>query len=285
MAPAGGRATLRPGYNVVAADGAVLRRVVDSLLHPEARDGDALPRAPGGPPGAAVRAGLTVVGNDKVTYRLVRDFATGAQLHRFDAEKRSFALVSQDLAEIAAFMQRTVGAPSRRRFGALLAICAADLPSRAGGAALSPSLPPQRTTLTPEQTQKRLAALRVELERARVAEKLQYQLDGLQSQLFKLDEALKGGAKLRDGLATAEAARAELSGAAAAAERLGDPDGKLATFEKSTARKAEAEERLAAERAALAEVEERGAPGPFWKDPLFLAGAGGGLGLALVAAL
>src|SRR5512138_18457 len=199
MAPAGGRATLRPGYNVVAADGAALRRVVEALLYPEPRDGDALPRAPGGPPGAPMRAGLTVIGNDRLTYRLVRDFATGAQLHRFDPEKRAFALVSQDLGEIAAFMQRTIGAPPRRRLAALLAVSAAELPSKAGGAAggLASSLPPQRTSLTPEQAQKRLAALRGELERAKVAEKLQFQLDGLQAQQFKLDEALRAGAKLR----------------------------------------------------------------------------------------
>ncbi len=48
VAPAGGRATLRPGYNVVQADGAVLRRVVESLLYPQPKDGDAFPRAPDG---------------------------------------------------------------------------------------------------------------------------------------------------------------------------------------------------------------------------------------------
>src|SRR5512133_3404209 len=161
VAPAGGRATLRPGYNVVAADGAVLRRVIEALLYPEARDGDALPRAPGGPPGAPIRAGLTVVGNDRVTYRLVRDFATGAQLHRFDADKRSFALVSQDLTQIAAFMQDTIGAPPRRKLAALLALSAGEAPSKVSGAGagLPAAIAPQRSSLTPEQARKRLAAL------------------------------------------------------------------------------------------------------------------------------
>jgi hypothetical protein len=151
FAPAGGRATLRPGYNVVAADGAVLRLLLEALFYPGPKDGDALPRVSGGPANAPVRAGLTVVGNDKVTYRLVRDFASGAQLHRFDPEKRSFALVSQDLAEIAKAMQRTVGAPPRNRLGALLSLSAEDLPSKQGGVASVLASAPQRNRSRPSR--------------------------------------------------------------------------------------------------------------------------------------
>jgi len=285
VAPAGGRATLRPGYNVVAADGATLRRLLEALFYPDPRDGDAVPRATGGPANAPIRAGLTIVGNDRLTYRLVRDFAAGAQLHRFDPEKRSFALVSQDLAEIAAVMQKTIGVPSRGRLGALLAVAAADLPSKqdgGGGAALAA---PQRPSLTPEQGKKRIVALKVELEKAKVAEKLQYQLDGLQSKLFKVEEALKGGAKIREGLETAEAARAEIGAAANVAAALGDAEAKLAAYEKATARREEAQAKVAAERETLAAAEAAGPPRPFWLDPLFWAGAGGGAGMALVGLL
>jgi hypothetical protein len=285
VAPAGGRVTLRPGYNVLSADGPTLRRLVEALLYPDPRDGDALPRAAGGPANAPMRAGLTLVGNDKITYRIVRDFASGAQLQRFDAAKRSFAPVAQDLGEIAAFLQRTVGVPPPQRLGTLLALSAADLPSRSGGVAPQAAAPPQRQSLTPEQTRKRLALLREEMEKAKVAEKLQYQLDGLQTQLFKIEEAMKGGAKVREGLEKAEAARAELGDAAAVAERLGDADAKLAAFEKATARKEDAAARVRAEREALAETESRGEPLAFWKDPRFWAGAGGGAGLALAGAV
>jgi hypothetical protein len=276
FAPAGGRATLRPGYNVVAADGAVLRRLIEALFYPDPKDGEALRGA--GPASGPVRAGLTVVGNDRVTYRLVRDFATGAQLHRFDPGKRSFALVSQDLAEIAEAMQAAVGAPPPGRL-ALLALTAAELPSRQGGAAATAAAP-QRPSLTPEQARRRVLALEAELEKAKVAEKLQYQVDGLQAKLFKSEEALKAGARIREGLEKAEAARAEVAAAADAAERLGDADAKVAAFEKASARREEAQARVAAEREALAVAEGAGPPRPFWQDALFWVGAGAGVAAA-----
>ncbi len=285
VAPAGGRAALRPGYNVIAADGAVLRRLIEALLYPGAGDGEGLPRTGAGPANAPMRAGLTLLGNDKVTYRLLRDFATGEQLHRFDPEKRSFALVAQDPAEIAAFLQGTAGVPPPGRLGVLLALASADLPSKVAGLPAATAAPPQRQALSPEQSRKRLAQLKEELEKAKVAEKLQYQLDGLQSQLFRVEEALKGGAKIREGLEKAEGARAELGEAATVAAQLGDPDAKIAAFEKVAARKEETAAKVAAERAALADVEARGQPAPFWTDPLFWAGAGGGVGLAFAGAL
>jgi hypothetical protein len=285
VAPAGGRATLRPGYNVVTGDGATLRRLLEALFYPDPKDADALPRATGGPANAPVRAGLTLVGNDRITYRLVRDFTAGAQLHRFDPEKRSFALVSQDLAEIAKVMQKTIGVPPPGRLGALLSLAAADLPSKQGGTAAVPPAAAQRAALTPEQTRKKIEALKVELEKAKVAERHQYQLDGLQSKLFKLEEALKGGAKIREGLEKAEAARAEVEPAARLAAKLGDAEAKLAAYDRSSGKRDDAQAKVAAEREALAAADAAGAPPPFWRDPLFWAGAGGGLGVAAIALL
>jgi hypothetical protein len=292
VAPAGGRATLRPGYNVVAADGAALRRLLEALLYPDPRDGETLPRAPGGPGAGPVRAGLTLVGADRVTYRLVRDFAAGCQLHRFDAEKRAFAPVAQDLAEIAAFLRGAVGVPPAGRVAALLTFTAAELPSRAGGAGLglggaASAVAPARPAQTPEQARRRVAELEKELERAAVAEKLQYQLDGLQSKLFKVEEALKSGQRVQEGLAAAEAERAALQPVAGVAATLGDAAAKLSTHAKATARRDEALARVAAERAGLEEAQARGGPRPLYQSPGFLAGVGGGvlfLALGLVGA-
>jgi hypothetical protein len=167
----------------------------------------------------------------------------------------------------------------------VLALSIAELPSRSGASGpAATATPAARAALTPEQSRKRLALLREELEKAKTAEKLQYQLDGLQSQLFRLEEALKSGAKVREGLEKAEAARAELASVAAVAEKLGDAVARLAAFEKATAKREEAAAKVAAERAALA-ASGSGAPQPFWRDPPFWAGAGGGVGLALAGAI
>ena len=279
MSPAGGRATLRAGYNVVAGDGAALRRLLVALLQPTPGDADDLPRAAGGPQGAAMKAGLTLAGADRVTYRVVRDFAAGCALHRFDAARRSFSPVSQDLDEIAGFLRETAGAPSAARLEALLTLSAADLPSRQGaglpGAGLPASAP--RAPLSAEQTRKRVAELRAELERARSAEKMQARLDALQAQQREVEEVLRAGRRIREGLEKAEADRAELEPLAQAAEALGDAPVRIAAHEKAASRRDEALARAAAEREAIDALEVRGAPPPLWKLPELWIGAGVGI--------
>ncbi len=279
--PAGGSARLRPGYNVVACDGAALRRLLEALYSPGPRDAEALRAGAGGT--GAMRAGLTLAGDDGVTYRLVRDFAAGAQLHRFDPQKRAFALVSQDAAEIARHLQQPIGIPGSAR-RALLALSAAELPSRRGvGAATAAPVPPRRA-LSAAEAPRRAAELRAELDRARKAEKLQYSLDGLQSRLFKLEEALKDGARVREAEEAANAALAELAPAAAVADELGDVDAKLSAHRKALAKRDEALAKIEAERTVLDEADGRGPPLPFWRDASFWAGIGGG-GAALAIAL
>ena len=284
VAPAGGRATLRPGYNVVAADGPALRRLLEALFYPDPRDGETLPRPAGVATKVALRAGLTLVGNDRNTYRLVRDFQAAAQLHRFDPEKRSFALVASDLVEIATFLQRTAGVPSSGKLSALLSLSVAELPSKQGGAGMGSAaglLQPARSGLSAGQAAKRLADLRAELTKAKLAEKLQAELDENQHRSFKVEEVLKGGTQAREGLLRAEAARSELEPVAAAAAGLGAVEVRLAGYQKATAKRDEALSRVTSERAAMEEAEAAGSPRPFWQDPGFWSGAGGGLSLAI----
>jgi hypothetical protein len=142
--------------------------------------------------------------------------------------------------------------------------------------------PPPRRALSADQARKRLADLGVELERARRAEKLQYQLDGLQSRLFKLEEALREGGKVREAIEAADAALREQARVSAVAERLGDLEAKLAAQAKAAARRDDALARTAAERERLEAVERGGEPRPFWIEPVF--GAGVAAGVLLFAA-
>lgn len=277
LAPAGGRFALKPGYNVVAADGPTLRRLVQALLQPEPADGEAIPRAASAPGGGAPRAGMTLVGDDGLTYRLVRDFGSGCQLHRFDPARRAFALVAQDLQRIGAYLGGAPGAPPRERLSGVLCLAAPEMPSRqpvaglrgqgAAGAARRPA--------SPEEAGRRRTALRAELEKAKAAEKVQYRLDGLQSRLFKLEEILKAGEKLGEGRAASETTLAELGQAARALDRVSGLDEKVDAFEKAAARRDEALARLA-EEVAASEEQAQG-PRPPWTDPKFLAGAAAGV--------
>jgi hypothetical protein len=284
VAPAGGRLTLRPGYNVLSVDAGALRALLDALLYPDPRNGEAVPRS-SGPTNAPARAGLTLVGNDGITYRVVRDLAGICQLHKYDTQRRSFGLVSQDLAQVGSKLQE-LGVPPRERFAALLSIAGAELPSRraTGTIAFRPTVS-VRKALGPEQARKKLTELRAELERAKSSEKLQYQLDGLQSKLFKLEEALKAGEKISDGLAGAQAARAEMERAGQVLGKLGDVEARLAAFDRAAAKRDDGLARVADEQATLDAQEALGPPPPLWQDTQFLAGVGGGCLAVLLATI
>jgi hypothetical protein len=117
----------------------------------------------------------------------------------------------------------------------------------------------------------------VELARSREAEKLQYQLDGLQTRMFRMEELLKSGEQLQARVREAEVAVAALAAAREVLATMGDPTVRLAAFDRATARRDEALGKLAEERQAL--DEPSGPPVPFWRSRAFL----GGLGVAVAA--
>jgi hypothetical protein len=145
--------------------------------------------------------------------------------------------------------------------------------------------PAPRRALSAPAKEKRLAELREELGRAVRAEKAQYALDGLQTRLFKLEELLKEGARLREAAGAAEAALAAAGPAVAVAAGLGDLDAKLAAHARAVARRDEGMARVEADRAEIEGAEAAGAPRPFWRDPRFWGGVAGGAAAAVAAAL
>lgn len=286
FAPERGRVTLRPGYNVVAVDGAALRRVVAALFHPD-RPADPALRGEGSGTGAgsAVRAGLTLTGDDGVTWRVVRDLAGGSQLQRYDSEKRAFQSMLQDPVRIAEVL-RAAGVPSPERYAAVLSVAAADFPSRQAPSGLAGAVlaaPQRRAASSPGEASRKLAAARAELERAQAAEQIQTRMDAAQSHLFKLEEMLRSGEQVQERLRAARAGVDALAAGEAALATLGDPVARLAACARATARRDESLAKVAAEREAQ-EGAPGGVPPPLLRQPGFLAGLGIGA-LALLAGL
>jgi len=272
---------LRPGYNVVAGDGAVLRRLVAALFHPELPADPSL-RSNAAAGGAPARAGLTLAGDDGVTWRVVRDLAGPCQLQRFDPERRAFQSIEQDPVRIAETL-RAAGVPPPERFAAVLSLSASDLPSRqAPGGLAASSRPTPRRSLGPDAVRKKLDELRGEMDRARIAEQVQMEMDALQSRLFKLEEMLKSSDQVRERLNVAEAGMAGLASVEAALSNLREPALRMAAYRKATARRDEALQKIAQEREART-GEGTASPSPLWRHPGFLGGLAVGAASMLVA--
>lgn len=267
------RVGLRPGYNVVALDGVALRRILDLLWHPDR------PPDPGLVSGAAVaRAGLTLVGNDRVTWRVVRDLAGGCQLLRFDPASRSFLRTEDEPSRVAARLRDEAGVPPPAQLDGWLAFAAAELPSRVSGPAarLTPlpfAMPPEvarvarpsaRPAVPPPSPEllRRRTELQDELRRARDAEWGHARLEDLQGRLGRVEAQLHPGDQARERLRRAEDGVAALAVVRAAIAPLGDAAARIAEHLRATGKRDEALARLSEERRSLEEagVAARGAP-------------------------
>ena len=272
---------LRAGYNVLAVDGAALRRLVLALLRPDAPAPEGWPA--GGTAARAARAGLTLLGDDGVTYRVLRDFGAGWQLQRLDPERRAFAPVTDEPAAVAEHLHGRAGVPAPGRL-ALLFLAADELPSRraevTGPVAAPPPDVPRRAA-APSAPDVR-AALERELAAARATERTRERLDELQGRLFRVEELLQEQRRLGERATAAEAALADLGPVAEVV--TAEVPALLEDHRRACARRDEALAEVEAERAALAEAAAGGHPRPFWRSIGFWAGAALGVG-ALAAGL
>lgn len=219
--PPVGRWSFRPGLNALtgsspAAEG-VLRALL-ALLFPEAVS---FP----GPPGA--RAGVTFLGVDGGTYRLVGGVGIEVVLSKLDAATNRFAAMQAE-GGIPRIL-RGLGLPERRLFEPLFWFAppppappptvpvddTGELAGAPGGRGIESKL---SVLMTGEgdrpkprgirELRQRLAEVEVEEKTAQELEQLQFQLDGMQQKLFQIEDTLKGVERLR---ADQERATHELS--------------------------------------------------------------------------
>ncbi|WP_224246124.1 ATP-binding protein [Hyalangium gracile] len=300
-----GRFPFKQGFLVLKPPGGEISPLAAlslALLYADGRGEDARFAAQGQ---KAAKAALTLVGQDNLTYRLLRDLGGVGTLHKQTAPGQPPELVSQDSTEIAQFLRAQVGLPSRTAWEHVYSLTPGQMPSRKPRVRTSkpdlkrPSLPgvggshpgmpalgsnPSLSGLASTQAvapaedipaaEAKLKELEEELVKSRVMEDLQFKLDGLNSQLFEVERKLKSTEGLRVAVRDAENAW----NAAPTPESLGLPADILTRVErypKAVARREDALNRLAQER----EQEAQAAPvavEPLKKNPLFWVGVGAG---------
>jgi len=313
-----GRFALKTGYLVLKppAESSPLGALTLALLYADGRGGDAALAATAQKPG---KAALTFVGQDAVTYRVLRELGGGGSLHRLNPSTQQPELVTQDTTDANQFLRGQAGLPPRTTFELLCCLQGAQLPSRRprGGAGRattsgsgmralsspgmpglhspsspglhspsSPGMPGLRTQSSPGMVlpasdipaaEAKVKELERELVLCKEVDNLQFEVDGLNSQVFDLESKLRGTDGLKQKVREAEAAWA----AEPTPESMGLPQDIVARaerFHKTLARRDEALARLASERE-VAEEEAARLPDiePLVKDRNFWIAVGAGV--------
>ena len=273
---------LRPGHNVLkppAAETPSLGGLIAALCFSDGRGTDASFLAPGQRSG---KVGLTFLGNDQVTYRLVRTLGGGGVLERVGAGASS--TVSEEATEIGQFLRAQVGLPPRAALLGLFIFAPSQLPSR--GAIAKPAGPTRAAAsssppIDVAATQERLTELVKEYQQSKEVDELQRRVDAVTGDLFELEGQLKGADGLRAAIVEAERAAA----GAPSIEQLelpADIVSRAERFPQLLARRDEALAKIDAEREAIPAAPAPSAVEPIFRNPQFLAGVGGGLAFLLL---
>src|SRR5690242_7111759 len=105
------RAAMEPGYVVLKAPSAALPPMLalaPAIFYSDGRGGDTAFAADG----AKGKVGFTMLGNDQVTYRLLRELGGAGVLQKLNKATTSFEMVSDNASDIATYLRATVGLPS-----------------------------------------------------------------------------------------------------------------------------------------------------------------------------
>ncbi|MCI0569685.1 MAG: chromosome segregation protein SMC [Myxococcaceae bacterium] len=290
------RFTLKTGYTVLhpsAAESAPLGTLVAAVLCADGRGEDAGLSAQAERPG---RVALAFAGNDGSLYRLMRELGGKASLQRMNRTAQTPETVAQDPQGILEGLRGAAGVPGRATFEALWVLSGSRWPSVRAKQKARPA--PGGTTTSGLQAavlvtaatdvraaRARLAELEGELALSREVAQVQFEADGVESELYQLTTQSDASERPRQALAQAEAALAK----APTPTSLGLPEDIVARAERFPAllrRRDEQLARLAAERERVEEAPDTSADvEPLTRDRAFLASVVGGLLLPVLGAV
>lgn len=263
-----------------------------ALAYPDGRGAESSFLAPGSKLG---RVGLSFEADDGQVWRLVRELGGAGALHRMNADTQKYEVVTADSAEAGQVLRGTVGLPAREAYADLYTFTVAQLPSKhrkskssASGVRSSPSgfgqrLVPQLSAEELVEAKARIEVLEKEVATVKELADYQFRVDGAQSEVYKVETALKAYEDLKAKLA---AAREQLA-TAPSPQTLGLPDDiiqRVRTFNADKKKVDQALRKLADERE-QAGVADKVIVQPLQKDSRFWGAMGAGVLLLLVGAL
>lgn len=283
------RIALRPGYVGLQSPGelpAPLSGLLVALCFPDGRGGDGAFLAPGAKTG---KAGLSIQGSDQLVYRLVRELGGQGALHKLNRATNQFEVVTQDSAEMVQVLRGAVGFPQRSTFEQLFTFSVGQLPTRrprpkkkapaaekAAGPRLASSFDaPVQAAGDVAAARAQLAKLEAEVVVANEVGDLQFKIDGLGAELFKLEARTKDYLEMKARVAEAQQ---KLEGLPTPEKLQVPPEtfARMRGFDEEKKKFREAMQRLEAEKES-AQSAEVYVPDPVIRDPRFLGSLAAGL--------
>jgi hypothetical protein len=285
------RVALKPGYWLVRAPSpdVPLAPLVMELAFPSGAD------AVLATPGAQAQAMLTLSGNDGAFYCLTRALGQGGSVQRCQPPATEYEVLTEDPQEIAQVSRGQVGFPDARTFEQLFCFTSTQLPSKrplganvASGAKAAAAASPWAQMLDSKSgpsgdPSAKLAELERELALSQEVEQLQFQLDGVSSEVFQQEALLQKAQPLEVQLRETRAAYEN----APTPEKLGLPGNIVELVHKMPSAQAKLEEGLARLDAERDQVQSAGGVRleALFENRVFWAGVGGAVLCLLVGAV
>jgi uncharacterized protein YhaN len=280
-----------PGYNLILGGNetgkTLIYQLVTAVIDPDRFSAikAGVPIGEGGE--VAPRAGIRFRGQDR-EYRVIRDFKTGdLAINQLDRETQEWKLVDRNPETWKKLWKKEAGVTTADylQFFALdkfelarVPEARTKAPEKKPAAAASPAPAPKNQA----EKEQKIKTLKEDLARAEEIERIEFELDGLHTQVFQIEEKSKGIPALEEKI---QEAAEKLKKYAGCEELPADLEAKVASFKKLNTQKSEELGKLEEDRK---QVETESATfsqkGDFYREPIFIAGTAAAF-LALVVSL
>jgi len=281
-----------PGYNLILggneAGKTLIYQLVTAVIDPDRFSAikAGVPIGEGGE--VAPRAGIRFRGQDR-EYRVIRDFKTGdLVINQLDRETQEWKVVDRNPETWKKLWKKEAGVSTtdylqfftldKFELARVPEARTVKAPEKKPAAAASPAPAPKNQA----EKEQKIKTLKEDLARAEEIERIEFELDGLHTQVFQIEEKSKGIPALEEKV---QEAAEKLKKYAGCEELPPDLEAKVGSFKKLNTQKSEELGKLAEDRKLVeAELEIHSQKGDFYREPIFIAGAAAAA-LALVVSL